>query len=298
MRWQECPVPVACLAAGRDGRSDTRLGAGALGHDGRGGRVSGGTILSGVHAGGAAGDRGDRRDHAVHGGHDRDHGHGYQAGAGLFDGQPTGLHDAGPWGGRVAGRHDALDHACVLQEPAVPVFRIGDSRRAHERDADMGGLRKKMPITAYTMLVGCLAIAGIGIPFVIGFSGYYSKDMILEQAFSFWNDESAVLGRVLFHAAAGGAAITAFYMFRLWYMTFAGEPRDQQRYEHAHESPKSDDDPADHLGHLCHRVAWSSPFSSVSLKGLLEQARPLGTAATVRANWSNCLAGRASCPPA
>ncbi len=39
-------------------------------------------------------------------------------------------------------------------------------------------------------------------------------------------------------AAAGGAAITAFYMFRLWFMTFAGKPRDQHRYEHAHESPK------------------------------------------------------------
>ena len=38
--------------------------------------------------------------------------------------------------------------------------------------------------------------------------------------------------------AAGGAAITAFYMFRLWYMTFAGKPRDHHVYEHAHESPR------------------------------------------------------------
>ncbi|MCA9228250.1 MAG: hypothetical protein KDA47_21655, partial [Planctomycetales bacterium] len=49
---------------------------------------------------------------------------------------------------------------------------------------EMGGLRKKMPVTAYTMLVGCMAIAGVSIPFVVGFSGYYSKDAILEQAFS------------------------------------------------------------------------------------------------------------------
>ena len=42
---------------------------------------------------------------------------------------------------------------------------------------------------------------------------------------------------MFFFAAAGGAAITAFYMFRLWYMTFAGKPRDQHRYDHAHESP-------------------------------------------------------------
>ncbi len=100
----------------------------------------------------------------------------------------------------------------------------------------MGGLRKKMPWTAYTMLVGCLAIAGAGIPFLIGFSGYYSKDAILEQALSFRN-ANGTWGSVFFFAAAGGAAITAFYMFRLWYMTFAGEPRDRERYDHAHESP-------------------------------------------------------------
>jgi NADH:ubiquinone oxidoreductase subunit 5 (subunit L)/multisubunit Na+/H+ antiporter MnhA subunit len=100
----------------------------------------------------------------------------------------------------------------------------------------MGGLRKKMPITAYTMLVGCLAIAGAGIPFLIGFSGYYSKDAILEQALSF-RVVNPGWGPVFFFAAAGGAAITAFYMFRLWYMTFAGEPRDRHRYDHAHESP-------------------------------------------------------------
>src|SRR5205085_1772706 len=44
----------------------------------------------------------------------------------------------------------------------------------------MGGLRRKMPITAYTMLAGCLAIAGIGIPFALGFSGFHSKDAIVE----------------------------------------------------------------------------------------------------------------------
>ncbi len=102
----------------------------------------------------------------------------------------------------------------------------------------MGGLRKKMPITAYTMLIGCLAIAGAGVPFVIGFSGYYSKDTILEQCLSFGMANHGG-GMFFFFAAAGGAAITAFYMFRLWYMTFAGEPRDQHAYDHAHESPFS-----------------------------------------------------------
>ena len=59
------------------------------------------------------------------------------------------------------------DHARVLQEPALHVLRLGHSRRATRTTcAEMGGLRKKMPFTAYTMLVGCLAIAGAGVPFV------------------------------------------------------------------------------------------------------------------------------------
>ena len=102
----------------------------------------------------------------------------------------------------------------------------------------MGGLRKKMPYTAYTMLIGCLAIAGAGIPFLVGMSGYYSKDAILEQAYSFRLSNPG-WGVFFFLMAAGGAAITAFYMFRLWYMTFVGEPRDKERYDHAHESPKT-----------------------------------------------------------
>ena len=49
----------------------------------------------------------------------------------------------------------------------------------------MGGLRRKMPWTAGTMLVGCLAISGAGVPLLVGLSGYYSKDYILAQALAF-----------------------------------------------------------------------------------------------------------------
>ncbi|MGE5193425.1 MAG: NADH-quinone oxidoreductase subunit L, partial [Deltaproteobacteria bacterium] len=99
----------------------------------------------------------------------------------------------------------------------------------------MGGLRRKMPITAGTMLVGVIAIAGLAVPGVIAFSGYYSKDAIVATAMTF-----ADLNRthfLLFYVPLLGAGITAFYMFRLWFYTFAGEPRDHHVYEHAHESP-------------------------------------------------------------
>ena len=92
------------------------------------------------------------------------------------------------------------------------------------------------------MLVGCLAIIGAGIPFVIGLSGYYSKDSILAQALSF--AQANPRHAILFYAVAGGAFLTAFYMFRLWFMTFAGAPRDHHVADHAHESPPGDGDAA------------------------------------------------------
>jgi NADH-quinone oxidoreductase subunit L len=143
----------------------------------------------------------------------------------------------------------------------------------------MGGLRKKMPITAYTMLVGCLAIIGAGIPMLIGFSGYYSKDSILEQAWSF-SVENPVHS-VLFYAAAGGAAMTAFYMFRLWFMTFAGKPRDQHRYDHAHESPRVMTTPLIVLAVFAISVGWTLPGTNLNITNLLEQARAAGTLVTV-----------------
>jgi NADH-quinone oxidoreductase subunit L len=106
----------------------------------------------------------------------------------------------------------------------------------------MGGLRRKMPITAYTMLVGVVAISGLAIPFItlpffgnLAFSGYYSKDEIVATALTYMslNPEHFLL----FLLPLVTAGITAFYMFRLWFMTFAGEPRDEHVYDHAHESP-------------------------------------------------------------
>jgi NADH-quinone oxidoreductase subunit L len=89
----------------------------------------------------------------------------------------------------------------------------------------MGGLKKFMPTTSWTFLVGCLAIAGIP-----GFSGFFSKDEILAHTFaaSPW----------MYVLALGGALMTAFYMFRLYYITFCGKFRGTHEQEHhLHESP-------------------------------------------------------------
>jgi len=100
---------------------------------------------------------------------------------------------------------------------------------------NMGGLRHKMPITFWTMLIATLSISGV--PFIT--SGFYSKDAVL----------GGVLGKameagqytihyyILFGIALFAAMITAFYMFRLVFLTFFGKPKNQEMYDHAHESP-------------------------------------------------------------
>jgi NADH-quinone oxidoreductase subunit L len=94
----------------------------------------------------------------------------------------------------------------------------------------MGGLRKYMPWTYLTMLLGSLSISGIP-----GFAGFFSKDEILWLAYA---GESPV-GKIVFVLGAIGAFITAFYSFRLIYLTFHGKFRGTHEQEHhLHESPK------------------------------------------------------------
>ncbi len=107
--------------------------------------------------------------------------------------------------------------------------RIHDTDRSQDM-ANMGGLRKYMPLTHATFLVSCLSIAGL--PFVT--AGFYSKDEILWKAWSLqalgpgvkdmwlW---PAWLGKGLYWVGIAGATMTAFYMFRAYFMTFWGEFR-------------------------------------------------------------------------
>jgi NADH-quinone oxidoreductase subunit L len=88
----------------------------------------------------------------------------------------------------------------------------------------MGSLQKKMPVTFWTFLVGTLALSGVP-----PFSGFYSKDSILGQAL----EQKSYL---LFILGAAVAGLTAFYMFRLFYVAFLGKPKTEAA-EHVHESP-------------------------------------------------------------
>ena len=103
----------------------------------------------------------------------------------------------------------------------------------HEQDmTNYGGLRKKIPYTFWAMMIGTLAITGVGIPLThIGFAGFLSKDAIIESAFA----GGSMYG---FWALVLAAAMTSFYSWRLIFLTFYGTPRgDKHTHEHAHESP-------------------------------------------------------------
>ena len=90
----------------------------------------------------------------------------------------------------------------------------------------MGGLRKKIPVTFWTMCMATLAIAGAP-----GFSGFFSKDEILNEA--------ARVSPVLWGLGLLTAGLTSFYMFRLLFLTFFGTQQYDEHHVHVHESPKS-----------------------------------------------------------
>ena len=128
----------------------------------------------------------------------------------------------------------------------------------HEQDMRrMGGLRKKLPYTYWGMMIGTLAITGVGIPLTqIGFAGFISKDAIIESAFgggatyAFW-------------LLVIAAAMTAFYSWRLMFMTFHGANRgDKHTFDHAHESPMSMLIPLAVLaiGAVLAGMVWYKPF--------------------------------------
>jgi NADH-quinone oxidoreductase subunit L len=121
----------------------------------------------------------------------------------------------------------AVFKACLFLSSGAVIYamhHIQDMRQ-------MGGLRSKLPITFIAMLIATMAISGVP-----GLSGFVSKDKLLVSslAFGYYMNPEHILIPILGFATAG---MTAFYMFRLIFMTFFGKPHDQHHYDDAHEVP-------------------------------------------------------------
>ncbi|KAF1687758.1 NADH-quinone oxidoreductase subunit L [Pseudoxanthomonas broegbernensis] len=115
----------------------------------------------------------------------------------------------------------------------------------HEQDMrKMGGLRRYMPVTYWTSVIGTLAL--VGTPF---FSGFYSKDTIIEAAAHHAHESGHWIATYGYWAVLGGVIVTSFYSFRLLFMTFHGQERFRQAHagghgSHAHGAPAAHADGA------------------------------------------------------
>jgi NADH-quinone oxidoreductase subunit L len=115
----------------------------------------------------------------------------------------------------------------------------------HEQDMrKMGGLWKLLPITYAVMTIGTIAITGLGIPGVGGLAGFYSKDAIIESAFAAAASGHSPIGLFAFFVGILAAGLTAYYSWRLVFMTFHNKPvwKDAHHDDHAH----AHDDHASH----------------------------------------------------
>jgi NADH-quinone oxidoreductase subunit L len=150
----------------------------------------------------------------------------------------------------------------------------------HEQDMRYyGALRKEIPLTFWAMVLGTLAITGVGIIGVFGFAGFYSKDSILESAFA----SGSVHGHLAFVVGSFAALLTSFYSWRLIFLTFFGEARwaGSEHIQHAvhgdhHDHPDEEHGDSSHstaqpvtgtAGYHPHESPWSMlvPLSVLSL---------------------------------
>jgi len=124
----------------------------------------------------------------------------------------------------------AFFKACLFLGAGAVIHAMSGKQDIRE----MGGLRKLMPLTHGTFLISCIAIAGIP-----PFAGFFSKDEILWKAITTGNPGwPAWFPMLIYVLGMAGAVCTAFYMFRLYYLTFGGENRaDEHTRHHIHEQP-------------------------------------------------------------
>jgi NADH-quinone oxidoreductase subunit L len=140
----------------------------------------------------------------------------------------------------------------------------------HEQDMrNMGGLARKIPITYAMMMIGTLALTGVGIPGTnFGFAGFFSKDAIIESAYAYGGN----VGSLAFWLLVVAALFTSFYSWRLVHLTFHGSPRDAQHHgegphpDPAHAALETHDEPLDghdpDNGHGHHGSAYDNAHES------------------------------------
>jgi proton-translocating NADH-quinone oxidoreductase chain L len=203
-------------------------------------------------------------------------------------------------GGWAAGLFHLLTHAFFKALLFLGAGSVYHAVHTYEMPV-LGGLRHKMPITAYTMLAGTLAIAGVPL-----FSGFYSKDAILGTALWFVTQPGNQGHLLLFLLPAAGALMTAFYMFRLWFLIFDGEPRGYPapavaEVEHAHHDHHHAN-PVDHAHESEPVMTWPLillaipavivgypwvivPFAEPVLEGMLAFGAPMRAVELGGAKW-------------
>jgi NADH-quinone oxidoreductase subunit L len=125
----------------------------------------------------------------------------------------------------------------------------------HEQDMrKMGGLKDKIPYTYWLMIIGTLALTGVGIPGIpyLGFAGFFSKDSIIEVAYAV----GGTAGTFAFWALVIAALMTSFYSWRLIHLTFHGKPRWGGGHAHGHDDHVAHGDHGHAHAHEPHESPW------------------------------------------
>jgi NADH-quinone oxidoreductase subunit L len=192
-------------------------------------------------------------------------------------------------GGWVAGLFHLLTHAFFKALLFLGSGSVIYGCHHEQEMTKMGGLYPKMKITALTMLMGVFAISGVPL-----FSGWYSKDAIIAQALGY-----AIIHpqhMLLLALPLATAGVTTFYMFRMWFLTFTGTPRDEHVHECAKESPWTMTVPLILLAACSIFVAWGMPpwdAENSAMEHFLHHSQPnsvladFGTVTTAGEVWKD-----------
>jgi NADH-quinone oxidoreductase subunit L len=156
-------------------------------------------------------------------------------------------------GAYAAGIFHLLTHAFFKALLFLAAGSVIHALSGEQDMRNMGGLRKRIPVTFWTMTMGVIAIAGIP-----PLAGFFSKDEILFQAFTSPNP----IGKLLWFVGLVTAGMTSFYMFRLWFKTFWGEERFEEHHDTAH---------GDHHSHGVHEspLVMTLPLMVLALLSII-----------------------------